>query len=151
MRYAQAEGLLHELRGHILLRSRLYQSKKRFSQGQRKNTRSRSLIDDVEEKVKASAAKYRAVWNCLEALSKSVLDFNWKKFLRPLADSDIKSMTSFDEGDVGKRRGLGEGRKKLAWIWMVQGSGLEVDAPTQAGAQSKSFLCKKHNNTDIFL
>ncbi|KAF9523674.1 hypothetical protein CPB83DRAFT_898542 [Crepidotus variabilis] len=135
LRYAQAEGCLHELRGHILLRSRLYQSKKRLIRGQRQQTRSQAVIGDVEAKVKASAEKYRYIHECLTRLSPVVLEFNWQNILKPLEDNDIAGLTYMDDGapeKTQKRKGLGEGHKQLSWIWLVQGTGQEVDASTQA-------------------
>ena len=125
-RYAQADETLGDLRGLILLRSHMYKSKGKHSRGQKQQTRSMNLLSRVEERIKATAGKYRKIRSALVALSVPLLQFAWKDTFRTLEDSDLIGLTSMDDSSS-------EGWKRLTWIWSVQGTGADVDTLTQAG------------------
>jgi hypothetical protein len=72
------------------------------------------------------AEKYRRIREALVALSTPLLEFKWMDCLRILDDGDLVGLTSMD--DTG-----GEGRKKLTWIWNIQGIEADSDEQTQAG------------------
>ena len=125
-RYAQANQTLGDLHGLILLRSHMYKSKGKYSCGQKQQTRSLNLLARVEERIKATASKYKKIREALVALSVPLVQFTWVQSLRTLEDSDLVGLTSMD--DSGS-----EGRKKLSWIWSVEGTGGDVNSITQAG------------------
>lgn len=124
-RYAQAETSLDDLRGLLLMRSMMYKSKDRYSRGQRQQTRSNTLLNRLEARIRYTSTKYRSIREALVALSVPLLEVSWTKVLQVLNDSDIAGLTSMD--DSGS-----EGRKKLTWIWNVQGTGADADENTQA-------------------
>ncbi|KAF8814361.1 hypothetical protein BYT27DRAFT_7219865 [Phlegmacium glaucopus] len=107
-RYAQAEGSLDDLRGLLLMRSMI-------------NT----LLNRLEARIRRTSMKYRKIQEALVALSVPLLETSWTKVLQVLNDSDITGLTSMD--DSGS-----EGRKRLTWIWNVQGIGADADESTQA-------------------
>jgi len=126
-RQAQAESALNELRGQLLIRSRLHNSKNWYSRGQHQQTRSNTVISCVEARVRASASKYRDIRTALLTLSPYTGDDGtWTLMLRPLEDGDVLGLTSMD--DLGP-----EGRKRLSWIWKVHGTGSDADEATQSG------------------
>ena len=53
--------------------------------------------------------------------------------LRILEDHHLVGLTSMEDS-------LSEGRKKLTWIWSVQGTGADVDKLTQAGMSIFPFF-----------
>jgi hypothetical protein len=108
------------------MRSLMYKSKSRHIRGQRQQTRSLKLLNRVEARIKSMAAKYRNVREALVSLSAPLLEFEWVDSLRVLVDSDLVGLTSMD--DTGS-----EGRKKLTWIWNIQGIEGDSDQQTQAG------------------
>jgi hypothetical protein len=136
LRYAQAEAALNDIRGLILMRSLMYKSKSRHVRGQRQQTRSLKLLNRVEARIKSTAAKYRNVREALVSLSAPLLEFKWVDSLRMLDDSDLVGLTSMD--DTGS-----EGRKKLTWIWNIQGIEGDSDKQTQAGMFSRqhNYFC----------
>ncbi|CAA7268742.1 unnamed protein product [Cyclocybe aegerita] len=123
-RYAQAEEELNSLRGFLLLRSHMLNSKQRFSRGQRQNTRSQKLLSNVDEKIRASVAKYRHIRLALDSLSGPLLETRWRETLRPLEEADVSGLSSMDNSGS-------EGRKRLSWIWKVHGTGANADECTQ--------------------
>jgi hypothetical protein len=131
-RYAQAEASLDNLCGLLLMRSLMYKSKDRYSRGQRQQTRSNILLSRLEARIRHTSAKYRNIREALVALSGPLLEVSWTKVLQVLNDSDIIGLTSMD--DTGS-----EGRKKLTWIWNVQGTAADTDESTQASAFPFSF------------
>jgi hypothetical protein len=116
-RRAQADTILNELRANLLLRSRLYQSKNRYSRGQAQQTRSNTLIATVEQKVKNISTKYKRNREALLRLSSVLLEYSWMDILKLLDDSDVVGLTSMDDYS------LGDGKKKLPWIWTSDGTG----------------------------
>jgi hypothetical protein len=126
LRYSQAEVTLNDLRGFLLLRSHLWKSKRLYSRGQRDNTRSQALVDNVQKKINFTASRYRHIQKGMTVLSENLLDWKWKNVLKDLDDKDLVGLTSMDEAGS-------EGRKKLSWIWRVHGTGANADECTEAG------------------
>jgi hypothetical protein len=90
---AQAHDALHELHDNLRLRAHVYTDKDQFQQGQRRNTRSRGLLDRLELKVSTAAAKYRAAHHVISALAPSLNVVDWEVEFPSLHDSDIKGLT----------------------------------------------------------
>lgn len=127
LRYAQAHGSLNDLRGLLLMESMMFKSKERHSRGQQQQTRSVKLLKRVRSRIEAVASKYRQIRTSLQALAGPLHQFKWNDVLRVLEDDDMATLTSLDND-------TSEGRKKLKWIWTVQGTGANADASTQSGA-----------------
>lgn len=135
LRMAQAYEALDEIRGHLRLRTHMYQYKDRNIVGQRANTRSRTLLSRVQVKVNASAKKYTCARNALTALAQRTGAVGWDTQLRELSDEDLRAFTDDTEkerekkgknlpgkkGKDARKKVLGEGHKKLSWIWKVVG------------------------------
>lgn len=108
------------------MRSMLLKSKNRHMRGQRQQTRSLGILDGVQQRINAAAARYRRIREALVKLSTPLLESLWEKKLLPLNDTDLVGLTSMD--DTGS-----EGRKKLSWIWKVQGLDMDDNKNTHIG------------------
>ncbi|KAF8429324.1 hypothetical protein L210DRAFT_3418879 [Boletus edulis BED1] len=129
-REGQAHDTLNELRQALRSQSYMLKFKDRFIRGQGANTRAQNCLKNVDAKVRATAAKYRAAHHALTVLSDLLGKVGWKHILRPLADEDIRSMTQ------GVDDSRSEGRRRLSWIWLVCGySDSHVENEDDAGVQ----------------
>ena len=126
LRYAQGHSTLNDLRGLLLMESMMFKSKGRHSRGQRQQTRSVNLLKRVRTKIEATASKYRQIRNSLQSLAVPLHQFKWHDVLRVLEDDDMATLTSLDND-------TSEGRKRLKWIWTVQGTGANADQCSQSG------------------
>ncbi|KAF8880833.1 hypothetical protein BD779DRAFT_1758571, partial [Infundibulicybe gibba] len=124
LRFALGHDILHDLRRHILLRAAMWKSKDRFVRGQRENMRSQVLLRKVEGRISADIARYRANRVALAHLAESLLNPGWLEVLQPLQDADTVSLNS-------RQTSVGEGRRKMPWIWRVQNTGDGDDATMQ--------------------
>lgn len=122
LRLAQAQATLNDLRGTLLRRSRLVQSKAKYGSGTVQITRSNKLIQEVYARANEQAKKYNHIRACLEVLGKALDEQRWSAVFLPLADSDLKGPTAMDVEIWG------EGKKTLTWIWKVQGMSTDVNA-----------------------
>ncbi|KAF8871964.1 hypothetical protein BD779DRAFT_1613866 [Infundibulicybe gibba] len=116
LRFALGHDILHDLRRHILLRAAMWKSKDRFVRGQRENM--------LEGRISADIARYRANRVALAHLAESLLNPGWLEVLQPLQDADTVSLNS-------RQTSVGEGRRKMPWIWRVQNTGDGDDATMQ--------------------
>jgi hypothetical protein len=117
LREAQALEALDELRDHLRLRTHMYKYKDKNVVGQRASTRCQNIINGVQDKVNASATKYRTARAALFKLSSRHSDYEgWQGRLLPLEQDDIRPLTEGEEGES-------EGNRTLSWIWKVVGVG----------------------------
>ncbi|KAH7917632.1 hypothetical protein BV22DRAFT_1108535 [Leucogyrophana mollusca] len=105
--------------------------------GQRSNTRAHALIDRMDDHIAAATTKYNRAREALVALKGHG---SWENELRPLSRNDISppngdyiTIERLDDeiGANGRkksrrqleemRRGLGQGRKAVLWIWTTVG------------------------------
>lgn len=121
LRLAQAQATLNELRGVLLHRSRLLQSKAKYASGTEHMTRSNKLIQDVYARANNLSKKYNHIRGALVVLGSELKETRWADVYLPLTDADVKGPTSMDT------EMWGEGHKTLTWIWKVQGVGSNMD------------------------
>lgn len=117
LRYGQAHDLLSDLRRQLLVLSTMYQSKDRYVRGQMNNTRSGTLIKNVQARIKFISNRYRKTRSALVVLGRVLLKSGWESILLPLADTDVRSLKG------GEDASSSEGRRTLSWIWMTQRTG----------------------------
>ncbi|EAU92238.2 hypothetical protein CC1G_10124 [Coprinopsis cinerea okayama7 len=122
-RTAQGETVLQQIRTLLILRSHMWQLKKKYTQGYRQTSRANSMIGTIATRIDNHIARYKLVRACLSNLSSVTGERDWEGTLRVLSDGDVRGLTLDD--DEG-----GEGSKKLTWIWRV-GS---VESGSQAGS-----------------
>lgn len=129
IRLTLIDATLTEIRGMLLMRSQMYKSKDRFSRGQRQQTRSQALIGGVDRRIRCAKERYDSIRQSLVLLSGPLLESSWMSKFHELHSDDLKGLTSLDDDDVIG----GEGRKKLTWIWKVEGVGAKATDSTHAG------------------
>lgn len=116
LRYGLAFDCLVELRRHLLVLNTMYQSKDQLIRGQHHNTRSNSLIQGVQTRIKYVSHKYRSCRSALASLSEPLRKGNeWESILRPLLDIDIRGLREGEDTSSSS-----EGRRQLSWIWASQ-------------------------------
>ncbi|RXW11706.1 hypothetical protein EST38_g14149 [Candolleomyces aberdarensis] len=93
LREAQAHEALGVLRCCLQMRATFYDTKDRWSRGQKQNTRSRNSINSAQTRINAARDEYRAARTALISLSQ-LLSQPMDKSLKVLNDSDIRSMKS---------------------------------------------------------
>ena len=113
LRHAQANDALEQMRWHLCARSRLYNTKDCDVHGQCYNTRARTYINTLQDKINSDAAQYCIVYKALLALDPGD-SLKWQRVLRPLEESDIRAMKERLESES-------EGNRVLPWIWRMAG------------------------------
>lgn len=76
------------------------------------------LMHRVETEIQADAARYRRVYEALEAVSAALGHREWKGALSPLKPEDVCGLDSYNEG-------TSEGQRMLSWIWKMNLQGGE--------------------------
>ena len=127
LRLTHAEETLNDLRGLLLMRSMMWNSKNRHMRGQKQQTKSQTLLEGVERRIHVTAEKYRSIREALVLLAAPLHETAWEKVFLPLNKADIVGLTSMEKIKPN------EGRKKLTWIWNVQGMDITDDKKTQKG------------------
>ena len=147
LRSGQCRDALENVRQVLRLKSRMVEFKNKQVRGQREGLRSRTIINRVHERARASAEKYRAARKAIYDLEGAG---EWEEAFKVLEDSDVRGYqdpnrlrprkgrqgvwedgqepegvpsTENDEGITlynevrSKRDGTGETRRTLSWIW----------------------------------
>ncbi|KAF7967079.1 hypothetical protein HWV62_35917 [Athelia sp. TMB] len=136
LRTAQAHEALDELRRHLLLRTHMWKFKDKNLKGQRANTRAGTLATRVQSKVNVSASKYIRARNAIASLAQHIGAVGWDTQLKELLSDDVRAFTDETEEAAmahkprkqreEQEKALGEGKKKLSWIWKVSGVGADM-------------------------
>ncbi|KAJ8694301.1 hypothetical protein PTI98_009225 [Pleurotus ostreatus] len=113
LRNGVAHDCLAELRRLLLILSSMYKSKDRLVHGQVQNTRSVTLIKNVQARIDFTARKYRMNRQSLVTLATLLSKHGWETTLQVLNDEDIHSLRQGDDASES------EGRRTLSWIWMT--------------------------------
>ncbi|KAH7918603.1 hypothetical protein BV22DRAFT_1024324 [Leucogyrophana mollusca] len=115
LRYAQAGDALEEIRQSLRLRSHMITFKRNWIRGQSANTRAQNALNRVSAKTVASAEKYSDAHNALTSLAILLGKVGWQATFKKLdPKEDIRAMEV-------PRKGDSEGRRKMSWIWTVEG------------------------------
>ncbi|KAG1789918.1 hypothetical protein EV424DRAFT_1549952 [Suillus variegatus] len=113
LRYAQAYDALEELRQCLRIHCSLLTFKREWIRGQGANTRAQNTLTRVHARHTACVKRYRSAWTALKALATLLKKRDWKGRLQELADDHIKPLVD--------PFGVGEGRRQVSWIWMMEG------------------------------
>ncbi|KAG1746445.1 hypothetical protein EDB19DRAFT_1894208 [Suillus lakei] len=125
LRKAQANDALHDIRHVLNMKYHLYKHKDAFVRGQRANTRATGIIDNVDNRIDALAAKYNAARNALVKLaSRLQKDDDWKLTFKPL--DRAKDAVPLRQDD-----GTSIGQQTVSWIWKTHG----ISTNTEHGLQ----------------
>ena len=111
-RLAQLEDSLVELRRVRRIRRTLLMNHRIqiAGRGRRANTRSRSVIDSIEQRINRFTQRYRAAYKALLQLDPSGI---WQETYLELKDCDNRG-----PGKEAEERGVGDGSYAPSWIWM---------------------------------
>ncbi|OBZ74530.1 hypothetical protein A0H81_05788 [Grifola frondosa] len=115
LRYSNAFENLADLRRHLQLRDHLCKFKAQFIRGQRPNTRARSIVNTIQERIHADVARYRINHAALTSLAVTLNRSDWQRTLHPLADADVRFIADGEEDQT-------EGRRTMSWIWRTSPS-----------------------------
>jgi hypothetical protein len=118
LRHAQAHDALEELRQCLRIHCSLLTFKREWIRGQGANTRAQNALARVHARQAACAKRYRAAWEALKSLALIMKKVDWRGRLRDLSNDDVKPL-------IDPFATQGEGRRRLTWIWMMDG----VDSP----------------------
>jgi hypothetical protein len=110
---AQADVALYKLQRLLRVTSGLWQYKvHQVGHSQKASTRAYTLISCFKDKTTCCANRYHQAYSTLVSLDPHG---DWKAWLQPLNDEDIKGL--------GKDHDEAEGTRQLSWIWLVQQTG----------------------------
>ncbi|THH18836.1 hypothetical protein EUX98_g8889 [Antrodiella citrinella] len=123
LRKAQAFDALANIRRlrRVITGISVFKKLNLVNEGQRTSTRLRSYYDKFKTQIDHSAARYQAARAAL-----LVLDPNgsWSVQLKVLRTEDIRGPTSDEDNNT---KSLGQGRREVSWIWLVQHASPSVD------------------------
>ncbi|KAJ7486373.1 hypothetical protein B0H11DRAFT_1721594, partial [Mycena galericulata] len=141
LREAQAHEALRDLRSGLRTRTFAHQFKRKHTSGQGMYTKSRELLDAIEDRIRDAAGRYRAARAALLALRGAG---EWEEVFRELLKDEIRGMnerlmnsearllaglTGDADADNVDEYGepvdltvlfdleVGEGSRRLAWFW----------------------------------
>ena len=130
LRLAQLQDSLIELRRARRVRHTLlvhYQTQI-AGQGQRANTRSRTIIKSFEERISKFAQRYRAAYSTLIQLDPAG---DWQETYLELKDKDNRGPGKEDD-----EQGPGDGSYTFSWIWLANPQTRDANHVTHAGDAS---------------
>ncbi len=154
LRIAQAGDALEQLKHHLCVYSGLvhYKIRQVSGPGQKANTRARSLLMRIYEKVTRTAERYRVSRAALEVLDPTG---DWRDIYRLLLKKDIQGPNgkSLDDMDgvlkMSKRsKRTGEGLRELSWIWRVRCKVTLSEQPSIEGASVEGSATKTETDVD---
>ena len=146
LRTAQLQDSLIELRRMRRIRYTLFVNHQTqvAGQGQRANTRSRTLISNIEDRITKFVQRYRAAYNALTRLDPTG---TWKETFLELTDRDNRG-----PGKEEYECGLGDGSYELSWIWLTNSrardaGGSKGDGETGASEEEVNDVMRVHWTT----
>ncbi|TFK81526.1 hypothetical protein K466DRAFT_501978 [Polyporus arcularius HHB13444] len=156
LREAQCRDALQDLRNKLHSLAHLYKYKKLNVRHQGANTRAHADLNKQEERKRRAAERYRRARRAKLSLSGRG---PWENELRELLDDDIRHLSDDDPGLLSKKRkrdhgrpGLGEGRKKISWIWKgadTDGNAGETDSLRVEWLKSRARWMRWHEETKL--
>ncbi|KAG1725918.1 hypothetical protein EDB19DRAFT_1897703 [Suillus lakei] len=120
LRFAQAHDTLEELRQCLHVHCSLLNFKREWFHGQGANTCAQNALARVHARQVACVKHYRAAWGALKSLAPILKKVDWHGRLQDLSDDDMKPL-------IDPFATQGEGRRRLTWIWMMDGVDSHAD------------------------
>ncbi|KAJ6575811.1 hypothetical protein B0H10DRAFT_1837609 [Mycena sp. CBHHK59/15] len=109
----QAHEALREVQTLLLVRTKKYSWKDDFAHGVAANTRAKTSIKLLDERLRRTAQKYRVTRAALAVLSPRLNETEWKTQLRPLSHDDVRQRPQVEV----RRKELEE--RPASWIWLT--------------------------------
>lgn len=122
LREGQAWDALAELRSGLRFKSQAVRFKVDFISGVHATTRAMATLQNLQQRIDADSAQYRAAWDALQilgpALKSQQSQTSWLSTpLRQLQQQDVRMM---NEADATSQRQT-EGTRTTSWIWTTTG------------------------------
>ena len=144
LRIGQCRDSLAQLRTKLTAQARLLKYKYVHVRHQASNTRSRNLLNRVNAKVDATAAKYRYAFGTLKALDPKG-KLGWRSQFLELWGQDVRYMSQAELPDAPTRQRaeqlqaksllsgkvVPEGNRTVSWIWRGSLKGNAQDGPSE--------------------
>lgn len=158
LRYAQLCDSLEDLRAQLRLRGFTNKYKIKNVTGQRVNTSTQTLLNQISDKIRANADRYRRAWTAYESINgpgpwlhdfrllkpQDVRGLNERalteregeerRFVETVArandDNDAGTYDPVEGEDVSTGQVGGEGFRQLSWIWFAVGANVDLSDPT---------------------
>ncbi|KAG2356874.1 hypothetical protein BDR07DRAFT_1453293 [Suillus spraguei] len=135
LQFAQAHDTLEELRQCLRVHCSLLNFKREWIRGQGANTRAQNALTHVHARQAACVKRYRTAWGALKRLAPILKKVDWHGRLQDLSDDDVKPL-------IDPFATQGEGRRRLTWIWMMDGVDGCADGEDVDGVRVE--WCKSH-------
>ena len=119
LREGQCYEALAKLRHHLHLKTGLITYRARNVRHQGAATRARGIMDRNEAKIIFFAEKYRRARQARVNLIGSGL---WEEELQVLEKDDVRMLKAGVADEVVIGNSLGEGTRKVSWLWMAPGT-----------------------------
>ncbi|KAH8077051.1 hypothetical protein BXZ70DRAFT_911457 [Cristinia sonorae] len=162
LREGQCNDSLDDIRSKLYIKARLITYKKNNSHGQGMNTRSRTLLNCNDSKIKRSVQKYRVARAALLSLRGPG---KWEEQLRVLQDEHLRMPSEDDEATARKRKkrkGPAEGTRVASWIWhtssaqtglnnVLQVEWLKARSRVARWREEVAVLKEEHRRTGVYL
>ncbi|KAJ6532331.1 hypothetical protein DFH09DRAFT_1408462 [Mycena vulgaris] len=129
---AQAHEALDGVRDGLLLRTHLYKHKDMYVRGVKANTRCQTKINNVDERIRRTADRYRAARRALVGLGKKLKKTAWEVALRPLLPADVRGMPRALAADAR----AAVVKATMSWIWRSPGV---TEGETGAGGMNEAL------------
>ncbi|KAJ8508653.1 hypothetical protein ONZ45_g9101 [Pleurotus djamor] len=123
LRYGQCLDFLSELRRLLLLLSSMYRSKDALVRGQHHNSRSVTLVKNVQTRIHSARDSYRSGRSALVTLGAYLGKSGWESVLKVLADSDLRSLGTGEDAaniEIIPPAQQSEGHRVVSWIWAAR-------------------------------
>lgn len=131
LRIGQCRDSLVQLRTKLNAQARLLKHKYVNVRHQAPNTRSRNLLNRINTKIEASAAKYRNAFASLQALCQGEKSAEWRREFFELRNQDVRGLSEAElpnaltqeRAEELQARALlnggavPEGNRTVSWIW----------------------------------
>ncbi|KAG2028626.1 hypothetical protein BDR03DRAFT_818726, partial [Suillus americanus] len=147
LRFAQAHDALEELRQCLRVHCSLLNFKREWIRGQGANTRAQNALTRVHARQAACVKRYRTAWGALKRLAPILKKVDWRGRLQDLSDDDVKPL-------IDPFATQGEGRRRLTWIWMMDGvdgcaDGGDVDGVRVEWCKSRARALRWAEEVDL--
>ncbi|KAJ7828186.1 hypothetical protein B0H13DRAFT_2437970 [Mycena leptocephala] len=150
MREARAHEVLEELRRLLLVRTHHYKFKDVHVHGVGAQTRARTAIEVLDERIRRIAKEYRAARQALASLAPRLAEKSWELILKPLEPKDIRGMPRAFFADAEKKKKKQQKRARqeepaapppeMSWIWRTGMLSVVASASTSEEAAMKAMV-----------
>ncbi|KAJ7077348.1 hypothetical protein C8R44DRAFT_655086 [Mycena epipterygia] len=142
MREGQAHKALEEIRSLLLVRTYQYKTKDRHIYGVAAQTRARTTIEVLDERLWREAEEYRAARRAMVSLGALLKEDAWKLVLKELPPADVRGMPTSLFADKERKKKKRKDTtvpaeppppREMSWIWRTGITSATAGAATNEG------------------